>query len=128
MQYLNEEERELATRYLFLSMALVVIRQDIQTIEQGSFKLKEPYVELLRKMDQKGKAERRYVKEAMNKKQLHVILLNKSDSFTSYLFTVRGYEEKRNYFNPAIKKNVENIFYELMRKVMQRYDGYTKSG
>ncbi|KGP72126.1 hypothetical protein [Pontibacillus yanchengensis] len=119
MRYLKEEDRELASRYLFLSMALIVIAQDIHTIENGTFKIKEPYLELLRKMEHKGKAERKYLKEVMKNKKLDVIYLNKNESFSSYLFTCNGYEEKRNYFNPAIRKNVETIIYELMRKGMQ---------
>lgn len=118
MRYLSEEDQELASRYLFLSMALIVISQDIQSIESGNFKIKEPYLELLRKMDHKGKVERQNLRQIMKKKELQVIYLNKNESFCSYLFVAKGYEEKRNYFIPAIRKNVENIVYELMRKVL----------
>jgi len=118
MRYLSEEDQELASRYLFLSMALTVISQDIQSIENGSFKIKEPYLELLRKMEHKGKVERQNLRQIMKNKQLQVIYLNKNESFCSYLFVAQGYEEKRNYFIPAIRKNVENIVYELMRKVL----------
>ncbi|MFC0523544.1 hypothetical protein ACFFGV_08090 [Pontibacillus salicampi] len=118
MRYLNEEDRELASRFLFLSMALVVMAQDIRTIENGPHKIKEPYLELLRKMEHKGKSERSYLRQIMQQKKIHVIFLNKNESFSSYLFTADGYEEKRNYFNPAIRKNVETILFELMRKAL----------
>lgn len=118
MRYLSEEDQELASRYLFLSMALTVISQDIQSIENGNFKIKEPYLELLRKMEHKGKVERQNLRQIMKNKQIQVIYLNKNESFCSYLFVSQGYEEKRNYFIPAIRKNVENIVYELMRKVL----------
>jgi len=128
MRYLNEEDQELASRHLFLSMALTVISQDIQSIENGNFKIKEPYLELLRKMEHKGKVERQNLRQIMKTKQLQVIYLNKNDSFCSYLFVSKGYEEKRNYFIPAIRKNVENIVYELMRKVLNPGNSSYSSG
>lgn len=123
MRYLSEEDRELASRFLFLSMAILVIEKDIHTIEQGSFKIKEPYMELLRKMAHKAKSERRYLRGLMKSRQLDVMLLSKNESFSSYLFVSGGHEEKRNYFNPAIRKHVETIMYELMRKVLQPSQG-----
>ncbi|KGX84800.1 hypothetical protein [Pontibacillus litoralis] len=123
MRYLREEDRELASRFLFLSMALVVISKDIYTIEQGPYKIKEPYLELLHKMEHKGKIERKNLKQIMQQKKVNVLLLNKNESFTSYLFTANRYEEKRNYFNPAIRKKVEIIMHELMQKALQSEHG-----
>src|SRR5699024_2858423 len=50
MRYLSEDELKLATRFLFLSMAIIVMEKDIQHIQRGAFKIKEPYTELLGKM------------------------------------------------------------------------------
>nr|WP_153737822.1 hypothetical protein [Aquibacillus halophilus] len=98
-------------------MAILVIEQDIDSIQKGtaSFKIKEPYLELLNKMEQQATTERRHLRKSMAEKQIQVISLNKNDSFSSYLFLCRGREEKRNYFNPTIRKKVENILQELMQ-------------
>ncbi|WP_181349190.1 hypothetical protein [Thalassobacillus sp. CUG 92003] len=117
MRSLGSEELELATRYLFLSMALVVLKQDRQYIETGQFKIKDHYLDLLNKMEQLGRQERKKLRYEMTQQKLHVIETSRNDSFTSFLFLAHGYEEKRNYFNPAIRKKVERILFELMHRV-----------
>lgn len=121
MRYLNEEELQLASRFLFLSMAIVVIQQDVQHVQKGAFKIKEPYIELLEKMITDATNERRQLRQTMKKKSLQVVTLNKNDSFSSFLFLCQNREEKRNYFNPAIRKKVEVIVQELMRKALPPY-------
>ncbi|MGP4065889.1 hypothetical protein ACTWPF_13265 [Oceanobacillus sp. M65] len=116
MRYLTEEERHIASRFLFLSMAIVVIQQDIQHIERGAFKIKEPYMELLETMTTVASAERRELRTQMNKRRIEVVTLHKNNSFSSFLFICQGREEKRNYFNPAIRKKVHAIIQELMQK------------
>ncbi|GEN52954.1 hypothetical protein [Halobacillus faecis] len=119
MRYLKQNELDLASRYLFLSMAITVIRQDRKHMEQGKFKIKEPYMEMLGKMELEAREERRKLRKQMDQMKLQVVESGRNDSFTSFLFLAHGYEEKRNYFNPAIRKKVENILFELMRKSQQ---------
>ncbi|WP_106498073.1 hypothetical protein [Lentibacillus sp. Marseille-P4043] len=121
MRYLNDEELEVASRFLFLSMAIIVIQQDVQHIQTGSFKIKEPYLKLLEKMTTEATNERRKLRNEMTKKNISIVTLNHNDSFSSYLFVCQGREEQRNYFNPAIRKKVEGIIQELMHKVLPRY-------
>ncbi|WP_096270330.1 hypothetical protein [Paucisalibacillus globulus] len=120
MRYLTDEELGIASRFLFLSMAIVVIQQDIQNIQKGAFKIKEPYIQLLEKMNANALAERRQLRTKMENKKLRVMLINKNDSFSSYLFYCKGKEEKRNYFNPAIRKKVEEIVQEIMWKALSQ--------
>ncbi|GAB3060382.1 hypothetical protein [Virgibacillus ainsalahensis] len=128
MRYLNDEELQLATRFLFLSMAMVVIRQDITHIQRGTFKIKEPYLDMLEKMTFEAANERRQLRKTMNTRNLRVVTLNKNDSFSSFLFLCQGREEKRNYFNPAIRKKVETIVRELMAKVtLPQYQSHASS-
>ncbi|WP_339228814.1 hypothetical protein NSQ77_03355 [Oceanobacillus sp. FSL K6-2867] len=114
MRYLTDEELELSTRFLFLSMAMVVIRQDMEHIQRGAFKIKETYIKHLTKMEEKASNERRILRVAMKQKGMQVITLNKNDSFSSFLFICQNREEKRNFFNPAIRKKVEAILDELI--------------
>ncbi|RFA35259.1 hypothetical protein CAI16_09135 [Virgibacillus dokdonensis] len=119
MRYLNEDELTLASRFLFLSMTILVIQQDIYFLQTGSFKafkIKESYLEVLTRMEQLAFQERKNLRKTMQKKRIQVVKLEKNDSFSSYLFICRGREEKRNYFNPAIRKKVKLIFEELMKK------------
>jgi len=118
MRYLNKDELQIASRFLFLSMAIVVIEQDMKHIQKGGFKIKEPYTELLEKMASNATDERRQLRKTMKDKKINVVTLNKNESFSSFLFLCQGREEKRNYFNPAIRKKVEAIIQELMVKAL----------
>ncbi|MFC7063554.1 hypothetical protein [Halobacillus seohaensis] len=120
MRHLKQKELEIASRYLFLSMAITVIRQDRKHFERGNFKIKEPYMELLGMMELEGREERKSLKYQMDTHKLQVIESGRNDSFTSFLFLAHGYEEKRNYFNPAIRKKVKTILFELMKKSLQQ--------
>ena len=114
MRYLTEHEWKLASRFLFLSMALVVIQQDLGKIRKFSpFKINEFYIRLLEQMERLAVEERRQLRKEMKKEKLQVVLAEKNEAFTSYLFICKGKEEKRNYFNPAIRKKVEVIVEEL---------------
>lgn len=115
MRYLNDDELQLASRFLFLSMAMTIIDQDMKHIQAGNFKIKEPYLELLEKMASKATKERKQLRQIMYKKGLKVVFVSKNESFSSYLFLCGGKEEQRNYFNPAIRKKVKNIIRELIQ-------------
>jgi len=114
MRYLTEYEWKLASRFLFLSMALVVIQQDLEKIRKFTpFKINEFYIRLLEQMERLAVDERRQLRKEMKKERLQVVLSEKNEAFTSYSFICKGKEEKRNYFNPAIRKKVEVIIEEL---------------
>ncbi|SDJ88093.1 hypothetical protein [Sediminibacillus albus] len=127
MRYLSEEELALASRFLFLSMAILVIQKDTEALHKSTFKIKEPFADLLGKMEHEAVSERRQLRGRMAKKQLQVVSLNKNDSFSSFLFICKGREEKRNYFNPAIRKKVENILRELIQKAQQPHQHYSST-
>lgn len=122
MRFLTEEEYSIASRFLFLSMAIVVIRQDIQHVENGPFKIKTPYLTLLKKMEALALDERRELRVEMKKQTIEVISLNKNDSFSSFLFLCQGREEKRNFFNPSIRKKVEAIIQEFLFTALSELD------
>lgn len=122
MRFLTEEEYSIASRFLFLSMAIVVIRLDIRHVKEGAFKIKTPYLELLEKMESLALEERRKLRIKMKKHSIEVITLNKNDSFSSFLFLCQGKEEKRNYFNPSIRKKVEMIIREYLFQALAAFD------
>lgn len=116
MRYLNKEELTIASRFLFLSMTIIVIQQDIHRFQESELKLKDAYIGVLKNMEEKALQERRHLRKVMLQKQIKVMKLDRNDSFSSYLFLCQGREEKRNYFNPAIRQKVKAIFLELMQK------------
>lgn len=121
MRYLTEEELQIATRFLFLSMAIVVFEQDIKHVQNGAFKIKDPYLDLLDHMISEATNERRHLRKIMKDQKIQVVSLGKNDTFSSYLFVCQGREEKRNYFNPAIRNKVKSIIQEFVQKTRPHY-------
>lgn len=119
MRQLSEEESGIASRFLFLSMAIIVLHQDGSYMRKSPIKIKEPYIELIEKMTAIAVNERRRLRQKMHELNMQVMKLNQNNSFTSYLFICQGREEKCNYFNPIIRKKVMNILYELMQRAQQ---------
>ncbi|MFC4403204.1 hypothetical protein [Gracilibacillus xinjiangensis] len=123
MRYLEEHEWKLASRFLFMSMALRVIKHDLTQLQQNTpFKINEPYIALLKQIEKKATNERRNLQKQMYKEKIQVITAEKKESFTTYLFICKGREEKRNYFNPAIRKKVESILNEWFLEEKERDD------
>ncbi|MDY0396041.1 hypothetical protein ACFSMW_01900 [Virgibacillus halophilus] len=121
MRQLNEEEANIANRFLFLSMAIVVLHQDSAYIRKSPLKIKENYIELIGKMITMATNERRLLRKKMQAMHMQVVTLDQNGSFTSYLFTCQGKEEKCNYFNPAIRSKVKDLLGELMQKAQRPY-------
>ncbi|MFA1818983.1 hypothetical protein ACDX78_02065 [Virgibacillus oceani] len=127
MRYLQDEDSKVSVRFLFLSMAMIVIEQDIKHVEAGPFKIKEPYLQLLKSMMQIAVSERKQLRKIMLQKSMHVVRLHKNDSFSTFLLICDGHEEKRNFFNPAIRMKVEEILQELMDKALLSSQQYVSS-
>lgn len=126
MRYLKREELQIASRFLFLSMAIIVIRKDMKSINLG-VKIEEPYLNLLEKMLLQALNERKELRKDMRDKKIQVHLEKKDGMFTSYLFICQGREEIRSYFHPAIRKKVENILQELMIRALQQFPPYASA-
>ncbi|MBM7541492.1 hypothetical protein [Amphibacillus cookii] len=123
MRYLADHEYALATRFLFLSMAITVIKREIDMIENKTkLKIKSPYLLLFKQMEAKAFQERQQLRKYMYDQKIQVRPLEKNDAFTAYLFICGEREEKRNYFNPTLRKKVEQILSELM---MQSYQDHS---
>lgn len=127
MRYLQEDDSKVALRFLFLSMAMIVIDQDMKHLKNGPFKIKEPYQKLLKNMRFIAGDERKQLRKIMMQKNMQVVRLDNNDSFSTYLFICNGLEEKRNFFNPAIRKKVEAILQELMHKALLPSRQYASS-
>lgn len=127
MRFINEDDYQVAARFLFLSMAMIVIDLDMQNIQRGKFKIKEPYLKLLHTMAKCATEERKKLQRTMKEKQIQVIRLDQKESFTTYQIICRGREEIKKFFNPVIRKKVELILEELMVDSLQQYQPFSAS-
>lgn len=120
MRYLAAEELQIASRFVFLSMAITVLEQDLHYMNQGAFKIKEPYIDLIERMISSALSERKKLRKEMYDRHLTVTRLRKDDLFTTYLFICKRREEERTYFNPVIRNNVKAIIIDHLNNALQR--------
>lgn len=120
MRYLNAEDLKIASRFVFISMAIKVLEQDLTYIKNGSFRIKEPYVKLIKQMISSTIEERRILRKQMFDRDLRVTRLRQDDLFTTYLFICERKEEERTYFNPVIRQNVKDIMIDHLRSVLRQ--------
>lgn len=107
------ENMQIASRFLFLSMAIRTLELDRQQIQHGPFKIKEPYIEQIEEMISKAIQERRQLKSTMFRDKIQVTLRAREGSFSTYQFILGGNEMEIPFNNMVIRKNVENILREL---------------
>lgn len=101
---------------IYLPMAIAVLNRDITIIQQGSFKLKEPYIHLIEqslKLAQKDLSE---VKLELRKNRIRIRKVKQEEGFTKYSFLYNGYEEMHNYFNPRIREQVNLLLEHYLFK------------
>src|SRR5699024_4101747 len=107
------EKMQIASRFLFLSMAIQTLELDRQQIEYGNIKIKEPYIEKIEEMTSKAVKERRELRSTMYKDRIQIHLLNREASFTTYQYIFVNNVIVIPFNTMLIRKNVEKILREL---------------
>src|SRR5699024_8963291 len=104
---------QIASRFLFLSMAIQTLEVDRQQIEYGNIKIKEPYIEKIEEMTSKAVKERRELRSTMYKDRIQIHLLNREASFTTYQYIIVKNEMEIPFNKMVMRKNVVRILREL---------------
>ena len=114
MNHLHENQSPIFSHYIFLSFTIDALELERKKLSQTSdIILSETFMVLIENMLAQAKDQRRLLKETMQKEQLVIQPLGSNDVFTSFLFILDKKEERRDFFNPAIRKKVEAILIEL---------------
>ena len=114
MNHLHENQSPIFSHYIFLSFTIDALELERKKLSQTSdIILSETFMVLIEHMLAQAKDQRRLLKETMQKEQLVIQPLGSNDVFTSFLFILDKKEERRDFFNPAIRKKVEAILIEL---------------
>ncbi|MDS9470300.1 hypothetical protein [Sporosarcina pasteurii] len=96
-------------RMIYLPMVLIILEKDRKIVEDGKFKLKRPYIQLLDEVIKTAQAE---LQETMIYLQRHHIKVSRGktdDTFTEYVFLYGGYEEQRRYLNVRLRNKTEEL-------------------
>lgn len=94
---------------IYLPMVLIVLERDRMLFENGSFKLKRPYLELVEGAISQVKKDLKETKIHMRKRQMKVLRGAADDTFTEYVFYHGGYEDHRRYLNLRLRNRVEEL-------------------
>src|SRR5699024_3960424 len=108
---------QIASRFLFLSMAIQSLELDRKQIEYGNIKIKEPYIEKIEEMTSKAVKERRELRSTMYKDRIQIHLLNREASFTTYQYILGKNEMEIPFNNMVIRQNVEKILLKLLQYI-----------
>ena len=120
MNHLHENQSPIFSHYIFLSFTIDALELERKKLSQTSdIILSETFMVLIENMLAQAKDQRRLLKETMQKEQLVIQPLGSNDVFTSFLFILDKKEERRDFFNPAIRKKVEAMLIELKCEVQR---------
>ncbi|GEM02818.1 hypothetical protein SAMN05421839_1563 [Halolactibacillus halophilus] len=122
MHYLHENQLHIFSHYIFLSFTINTLELERKKISHTSdIILSETFIVLIEHMLVQAKDQRRLLKTTMQKEQLVIQPLGSNDVFTSFLFILNHKEERRDFFNPAIRKKVEAMLIKLKHDTQTTY-------
>ncbi len=117
MPFIPQEALPYCENMIYLPMVLTVLAQDRKRIENGSFKLKRPYVNMMEKATRFVQAELRDATIYLRRHNMKVIRGEMDDTFTEYVFFHGGYEEHRRYLNVRLRNRTEElltVYFEMI--------------
>lgn len=94
---------------IYLPMVLVILERDRSVFENGSFKLKRPYVKIVDEAIKIARAELKETTIYLRRNNMKVIRGKTDDTFTEYVFLYGGYEDHRRYLNVRLRNRTEEL-------------------
>ncbi|WP_028392709.1 hypothetical protein [Bacillus cihuensis] len=111
-----ETDRDIIETALYLPMLLKILEQDKVLIEQGSFKIKSPYMDIVESAISAVRKDLKVAKDHLRKEKIKVEEIKREADFTMYTFIYKGYEEHHNYFNPRLRNKCEELLSFYLKK------------
>lgn len=99
---------------IYLPMLLIIINHDIDCIEQGDFKLKEPYLELLNELRIQIEKDLEKTKERFKSNQMKITQGKKDQLFSEYYFSYKNFVELRRYSNIRLRNRSEELLKQYL--------------
>ena len=109
MTRIPAEARDMIEKAIYLPMTVSILNRDMKIIQQGPFKLKDPYLHLIEQALKLAQRDLYDVKNELRRRKIKVHEVSRDEAFTMYSFIYEGYEEEHNYFNPRIRNQVSAL-------------------
>lgn len=111
------ESRDLLEKAIYYPMLIKVLERDLQVVNNSPFKLKNPYKTLIEKTLSTVHQQLYEVKRELKRQGMKVQEVKRDETFTTFLFLYKGYEEYHSYFNPRLRNYVEELLsYYLFKR------------
>lgn len=112
----KDEKRLYFELAIVLPMLLIILEKDYQLVQQGQFKLKEPYELLLVEVRRNIERDLQKVKAYMHTQKMKVVRNAMDDLFTEYHFHDHQQLEIRRYSNIRLR----NLCADLLKKYLHQ--------
>lgn len=94
---------------IYFPMLISILEKDLETINNGPFKLKGPYTKIIEEALKAIRAETKQTNIYLVRNNMKVIKGQNDGTFTKYVFMYGGYEEHRNYLNVRLRNRTEEL-------------------
>lgn len=101
---------------IYLPLLLVILEKDQQIVEQSPFKLKQPYLQLIKAARTKIEQDLTEMKAYFKLHQMRLVRGKTDDLFTEYHFYFEGIMECRRYSNVRLRNQSESLLVEYFKR------------
>jgi len=114
MRRLTSEETKVAYRFLYLDNAIDVLESELKGLGDGSFKIKEAYIDKVTKAIYKGQLERQELKQEMQRLEMKVEHDETTVNTISFVFFAGKRCDCDVYYRPRLVYQIRRVIYELL--------------
>lgn len=115
MAVLQKESVLYLENMIYLPMILTILERDRVSVEQGSFKLKKPYLGLIDDVARRVHQELGNTAAYLRTHQMSVVKEKTDDIFTEYIFMHNGRQDHRRYLNVRLRNRTEELLTHYLR-------------
>lgn len=119
MLNLSKEAIQMLEQVIYLPMVLQILQNDSRAFEQGTFKLKQPYLKLVKQTVKYVQKELTDAKSYLRQNQLQVFRGERDDLFSEYIFMRKRAQDSRRYSNIRLRNHVEDLLSYYLAKAQE---------
>ncbi len=101
---------------IYLPMLLTIVNQDLECVQHGKFKLKEPYIQLLDGIRIRIEKDLEDTKRQFKKQNMKLKRGKKDKLFTEFYFYYNEILELRRYSNIRLRNQSEFLFKQYLSR------------
>lgn len=105
---ITEEEHIVIHFFILLPLVKKVLERDMKLLQEGDFKVKDPYLDMIQNALKSLHEDMRYIKRFMHKHEIRVTAAGNDGMFSRYSYLCRGYEGKSSYLNANLKRQTRH--------------------